>query len=296
MSNVIALAKKYIPLLDEVYQVASKSALLDAPSSLVRETANAKEILLPSIVLDGLGDYDRATGYPAGDVTLSWQTHEFTQDRGKSFIIDAMDNLETIDVSFGAVSSQFVRTKVVPEIDAYRFAVLASKAGNDAKAVLTKDTALQAIDLGLETLLNAEVESSNIAVFISPTVYTFLKQSNLITRQFVTNVGQAMINREVETLDGKPVIVVPQSRFYTAITVGTDGYVKSVEEGAEGENINFLLVDVNAVLGITKHAPLRIVSPEQNQDADAWKFNYRVYHDLFVPDNKVDGIYLHSVA
>jgi hypothetical protein len=289
----IALAKKYLPLLDEVYKKASVTSILDAPSQIVRESLNAKEILLPSIVLEGLANYNRATGYDAGDVTLTWETHQFTQDRGKSFIVDAMDNAETIDVAFGAVSGQFVRTKVAPEIDAYRFATMASKAGGNAAAVLTKDTALQAIDVGLEALVEAEVPEENIVIFVSPKVKTFLKQSNLITRQFVTNVGTAELNREVETLDGKLVITVPQSRFYSAITIGADGYVKDAEDG---EDINFLIADANAVLGIVKHAPLRVFTPEENQDADAWKFNYRLYHDLFVPANKVDGLYVHTVA
>ena len=33
--------------------------------------------------------------------------------------------------------------------------------------------------------------------------------------------------------------------------------------------------------------------PDENQKADAWKFDYRLYHDLFVYENKVKGIYLH---
>lgn len=289
----IALAKKYLPLLDEVYKKASVTSILDAPSQIVRESLNAKEILLPSIVLEGLANYNRATGYDAGDVTLTWETHQFTQDRGKSFIVDAMDNAETIDVAFGAVSGQFVRTKVAPEIDAYRFATMSAKAGGSAVAVLTKDTALQAIDVGLEALVEAEVPEENIVIFVSPKVKTFLKQSNLITRQFMVNVGTAELNREVETLDGKILITVPQTRFYSAITIGADGYVK---DAVGGKDINFLIADANAVLGIVKHAPLRVFTPEENQDADAWKFNYRLYHDLFVPANKVDGLYVHTVA
>jgi hypothetical protein len=40
----------------------------------------------------------------------------------------------------------------------------------------------------------------------------------------------------------------------------------------------------------------RTFSPTENQTANAWKFDYRVYHDLFVPDNKAAGIYAHSVT
>ena len=53
-----------------------------------------------------------------------------------------------------------------------------------------------------------------------------------------------------------------------------------------------LFVDKNAVLGIKKHVEPKIISPEDNQSSDGWIFGYRIYHDLFVPDNKVNGIYL----
>ena len=40
----------------------------------------------------------------------------------------------------------------------------------------------------------------------------------------------------------------------------------------------------------------RIFSPEENQKADAWKFDYRIYHDAFVLPNKLSGVYLHAKA
>ena len=40
----------------------------------------------------------------------------------------------------------------------------------------------------------------------------------------------------------------------------------------------------------------KIVSPEQNQAADAWIFGYRSYGLADAYDNKVKGIYLHKKA
>lgn len=300
MANTIELAKKYLPMLDEVYAASAKTAILDAPAEWVREGAKANEVLIPSIAVDGLGDYDRNSGFVAGDVDFSWETHQFTQDRGRSFVIDAQDNAETLDVAFAATTGEFIRTKVVPEVDAYRFAVLADKAGNSEDADLDKDTALEAIDAGLEALAEAEVDLMDVVIFVSPKVHTYLKQSGSITRQFQVQAGAGVVNREIEVLDGKPVIVVPQNRFYSAIDLN-DGVTTGQEAGgyakaSAGLDINFLLVDPNAVLGIKKTAMPRIFSPEVYQGADAWKFDYRLYHDLFVKENKVDGIYLHTVA
>lgn len=298
MGNTIGLAKKYLPILDEVYKVASKTSLLDAPANLVREGMTANSILIPKVALQGLGDYDTANGFVSGDVTFAWETHTFSQDRGRTFSIDAVENMETIDAAFASVTGQFIRTQVAPEVDAYRFATLAASAGNEADADLTASTALEAIDTGLETLENAEVSLENVVLYVTPSVKKYLKQSDLISRQFVVNAGSMVLNREVETLDGIPVITVPQSRFYSAITQydGTTGgqeaggYVKD----AAGFDLNFMLVDTTAVLGVTKVALPRIFTPEENQSAHAWKYDFRLYHDIFVPDNKVNGIYVHT--
>jgi len=304
MANTIALAMKYLPILDEVYKQGALSSILDAPADLVRESLNSNEILIPKMTLQGLGDYDRAVGYVAGDVTFSWQTHTFTQDRGRAFMVDAQDNLETVEVAFGRLAGEFIRTYVNPEIDAYRFAKIATKAltivANHAHADLASTTALQAFDTALEVIENNEVGMENLVAFISPTVKKYLKQSNLISRQFIVNVGSAVVNREIEVLDGMPLITVPQSRFYSAVDL-YDGETAGQEAGgfiknASALDLNFLIVDPNAVLGITKTALPRIFDPETNQDANAWKFDYRIYHDLFILENKVNGLYAHTVG
>jgi len=210
MANTVVLAKKYVPILDELYKLSALTAVLDAKPEWVKESMNANEILIPKLSLDGLGEYGRNTGFVAGDADFSWETHTFTQDRGRSFMIDAQDDEETINTAIGAVSSQFIPDYVAPEVDAYRFAVLADKAGTKADADLTKDTVIEAIDVAKEAMLEAKVNIANVITFVSPSCYTKMKQSHLITRQFVVNVGNAVVNREIEVLDGSPVVIVPQ--------------------------------------------------------------------------------------
>jgi hypothetical protein len=301
MPNSIELAEIYLPILDELYKEGAKTAILDAPSTLVRAGATADTILLPKISLQGLGTYARNTGFVAGDATLEWQTHTLSQDRGRSFQIDAMDELETVNTAFSVLASQFLRTQVSPEIDAYRFAQMTDKAKTTAEATLSKTTAGQAIDTALETMNNDEVPMEGRLLFVSPALYTFLKQSDLFVRNanFAGNTG-INANMNIETFNGMPIVVVPQTRFYTAITLydATTGGQEAggfVKAGA-GKDINFLIVHPSAVLGIKKHIAPRVFAPNVNQDADAWKFQYRIYHDLFVPDNKVGGIYVHHKA
>ena len=91
MPNSIAKFKKYVPLLDEVYKLASLTSVLDSDASLAQEGANANEIIIPKIDMDALGDYDRNSGYTNGDVTMTNETVKFNYERGRMFSVDAMD-------------------------------------------------------------------------------------------------------------------------------------------------------------------------------------------------------------
>ena len=117
MANTIALRKQYSTLLDEIYKLASLTAVLDGPNELVKEGANANEILIPKMSMQGLANYNKQTGYVAGDVTLEYETKKCGYDRGRMFTIDAMDNIESAGVAFGRLSAEFLRTQVVPELD-----------------------------------------------------------------------------------------------------------------------------------------------------------------------------------
>lgn len=54
MANTIALRKQYSTLLDEVYKLSSLTSVLDGPNDLVREGANANEILIPKMDMSEL--------------------------------------------------------------------------------------------------------------------------------------------------------------------------------------------------------------------------------------------------
>jgi hypothetical protein len=299
MANTINLIEKYVPLLDEVYKTNALTANLDAPADLIRETADAKTILLADMVLQGLGDYDRANGFVNGDATLTWNSHTFSMDRGRSFQIDSMDNQETADVAYGRLAGEFIRSYVVPEVDAYRFATMAGSAGTTVNADLTATTVVQAIDTAGAQMDDAEVPTEGRILYVSPQTYNAIKQSDLFERN-VETVGQDGISRTFSMFDGMRVVKVPKTRFQTGFTFN-DGTTAGQEAGgfvqAVGQRaINFMIVHPSAVASITKHAKPRVFSPDVNQEADAWKYDYRLYHDLFVLGNKVDGIYVHAVA
>lgn len=290
MANAITKFKNYIDLLDEVYKNASLTSVLDGDSSLVRAGANANEIVIPKISMDGLGDYSRNSGYVNGSVTLTNETVAFNYDRGRAFSIDAMDNEETAGVAFGRLSSEFIRTKTVPEVDAFRFATYAGISGIStvAGATLADGAAvLAALVAATSKMDDDEVPQENRHLFITPTLYNLVMAVDTTKSKMV--------------LDGFASIVkVPQSRFYTAINL-LDGTTGGEEAGgyakaAGGVNINFMIIHKEAVLQYPKHVVNKVIDPETNQDADAWKFFFRAYGLADVYENKVAGIYLHKAT
>ncbi len=299
-SNLIS---KYVPILDEVYKKGLLTGDLEGNQALVRESTQANAILLPKVSTQGLADYDKSTGFVSGTANLTWETHTFSQDRGREFTIDNADNMETAGVAFSALGADFISTNVVPETDAYRFAELADAAGTAAYAALAAGTVDAAIDTAAGVLDEANVPEEGRILYVSPTVYKAIKQSDAFSRDLQP--GQAP-NKNFGTYDNMKVVKVPQSRFYSSITLydGTTGgqeaggFIKTVATATvkSGENINFLIVHPSAVLPITKINAPRVFDPAVNQDADAYKFQLRLYHDCFVFDNKVDGIYAHLAA
>ena len=285
--NAITTITKYLPLLDQVYAVASVSAILDTPNALVRETADAKTVLIAQTSMSGLGDYSRADGFVAGDLSLTWKPYTFENDRGRSFHIDAMDDAETMGLAFGSLAGEFVRVKVTPEIDAVRFAKYATNAGTTVAATLTNKTAVSAIATAEVDMEEKEVSIENCVLFMTPTVYGYVKDD---TDHFQrTLVPAENPNRNFGAFDGMPIVKVPQTRFYTAVTLG-DGFAKA--EGAK--DINFMIVDRASVIQLIKHGKIRVFDPDTNQSADAYKVDYRIYHDAWVLENKKNGIYCHT--
>ena len=284
MANNITTAGKFIPLLDEVYRTVSLTAKLDGPEELVRQGANANELIIPMIELQGLGDYDRNSGYVAGDVTMTNETVKCNFDRGRMFTVDNMDDADSAGIAFGRLAGEFIRTKVAPELDAFRFASYASKEGITKKEETLEDGAavLAALRVATNAMDEAEVPMEDRHLFITPTL------DGMIADLDVTKSREILARFASKTL-------VPQTRFYTAIDQ-KDGRTGGQEAGgyakaADGKELNFMVIHKPALIQFEKHVAPKIVTPDQNQEADAYKYGYRNVGVADVYKNKLAGVY-----
>lgn len=283
MANSIALAKSYVPNLDEIYKLSSLSAVLTSDAGLATAGAKANEICIPKISMNGLGDYSRANGYAKGDVTVEYETVKFNFDRGRKFVVDVEDDEETVNVAFGKLGSEFMRTKVAPEVDAFTFATLAGKTGitSVSEDITDGEAAMLAIQKAKTALDEAEASAEGRILFITPTLH------NAILALDTYKSREVLANLEI--------VDVPQSRFYSAIEQ-KDGVTSGEEIGGYtkatgGKNINFMLVQKDAVIKFSKRVVGNVIPPELNSDSDGYILKFREYDLVDVFENKAAGVY-----
>lgn len=301
--NTLATATLFQKTLDEVAVQDMTTGWMDANAGQVIYTGGA-EVKIPKMSLQGLGNYDRDNGYLQGGVTLEYETRKMTQDRGRKFQLDSMDIDETNFVATGAsVMAQFQREYVIPEIDAYRISKLATEVITANKAGMieygytpgaTGTSALRKFKEGVAAIRGMGFNTELVA-HVRP---SFLLELELELAGKIQNVtfSKGGIDTTVPAIDGIPLIATPDNRMYTAITLydgktssqTQGGYVK----GTTGKDINFIIAARRSPIALTKQDKLKIFSPDQNQDADAWKMNYRRYHDMWLLDNKIGSVFV----
>lgn len=301
--NIIELVEKYLPVLDEQYRAESRSAILDYPAEWIEDTKDAKKIKIAKMRVDKLGNYSRANGFVKGSADLTWEEHEFTQDRGRSIQVDHMDNQETFGMAFGRLAGRFQKDAIIPELDAYRFATYYQKAGTKLTFKVESNAILKLID-NLDAQMEDDEVGDDTIMFTNPQVFNFMINDPQIVKHIsVLDSSDKTINKKIYMYDNHMIVKVPSKRFYTAITQ-YDGTTDGQKEGgyvpAEGAQvIGLMLISPYAVVQISKRAVARIWAPSRelaagtdgvNPDADAWKFDFRVYHDAWVLDEKIAGI------
>ena len=291
--NTIAYATLFQTALDKQAVAKLTSGWMDANAGQVIYNGG-KEVKIPKIKMDGLGDYSRAGGFTSGAVTLEYETRTMTMDRGRTFMLDAMDVNESNFVANASnVMGQFQATKVIPEIDAYRYSKIASLAIE--KGVATggytpdKSTILEKLKADIAAIRDIVGGDVPLVITMSSLTSAVLDQADGITKQLsVMDFNKGEVSTKVKSLDGCPIIEVPSARLKTAYTF-RDGKSSGQEAGGfvpagGAKDINWLITPLTAPIAVNKTDKVRIFDPAINQDADAWKLDYRKYHDLWILD------------
>ena len=302
--NTLEYAKIFMQTLDKQMLVGATSGWMETNAGQVKYTGG-NEVKIPMISTSGLGDYDRDEGFKRGAVTLSYQTMTMTQDRGRTFHLDAMDVDETNFIAAaGNVMGEFQRTQVIPEIDAYRYskiAALAEEKGRAEAQAVTEENVLSLLLADIAKIRDEIGDTAELVITMSGLVTPLLDKSKEIQKKLdVSDFKKGEASTKVKNLDGCPILPVPSARmktaytFYDGETAGQEGGGFKPAEGAKA--INWIITPRNVPIAVSKTDVTRIFDPMTNQLAHAWKIDYRKYHELWIPEKKFSALWVSKEA
>lgn len=310
--NTLATADIFMRNLDKIAMRDATTGWMDANAGQVIYNGGAT-VKIPKMTVQGLGVYDRDNGYAQGSVGLTYETHTMTQDRGRKFHLDAMDVDETNFVATASqVMAEFQRTYVIPEIDAYRLSKIADEAIDAAVSGMveygyTPGTANTSALRKIKEGIKAVREQGYNGQLVCQATDDFVMELELELAGKLQSVtwSQGGINTKVPAVDGVPIIATPSNRMYTAITIydgkteGTTGESATPDQtiggyakGSGAKDVNFFVMPVTTPIAVQKQDLMRIFDPNVNQTLNAWRIDYRRFHDLWILENKVGSIFV----
>lgn len=294
--NTLEYAVLFQGKLDKQMLQVSSTGWMEANKNLVKYTGG-NTVKIPKIEMDGLKDYSRSAGFgSAGDVNLTFVPYTFDKDRSNTFNLDSQDVDETNFVATaGTIMAEFQRTKVVPEVDAYRYSAIyarANGAGNVGFYTPDAETIFQQLASDISDMQDVIGESEELVVAMSFGFAKLLDQADKIVKKIdMVDFTQGGVSTKVRSLDGVPLTRIPSARFKSAYDFKT-GAENGFAPSAGAVAMNYIIMAKSAIIAITKNEKPRIFDPSTNQQADGYKIDYRIYHTLIVPDNKLAGVFV----
>ena len=299
--NTLEYAKIFQTELDKKMLETATSAWMESNAGQVKYNGG-DEVRIPTISLVGLGDYDRDNGYKQGAVTLGYETRKMTMDRGRAFMLDAMDVDETnFVVAAGMVMGEFQRIEVVPEVDAYRYSAIYKAAGAEHQTTYTAaaESIMDSLDADITAIQDEIGDTEPLVVIISRKVHAILNAAKNVDRYInVAEFQNGAVSTKVKTFNDIPLLDVPSARFKSAYTFDA-GATKDAGGFAAADgavDMNWIVIARRAPIAVSKQDKVRIFTPDTYQNANAWKLDYRKYHDLWITHNALDAVRVNAPA
>lgn len=303
--NTLQYSQQFQTVLDAQMLASATSAFMEANAGQVKYDGG-DTVHIPEISMQGLAKYDRDEGFNQGSVTLKFNPYKMTQDRGRTFQLDSMDVNETNFVATaGTVMGEFQRTQVIPEIDSYRYSKIAALATAENKVTTgftpAVATILEKLEAEITEIQDVVGEDEGLIVVMSTKLRTILNNADKFNRYLnVAEFKNGSINTTVKSFNDIPILGVPSARMKTAY-VFNDGKTANQQAGGfkadtAAKDINWIIMPQRAPIAVSKTDKVRVFTPDINQKADAWKIDYRKYHDLWIPKNRFAAIRVNTGA
>lgn len=340
----IALITKYSTEgFDKVYKHDAISSVLSKSSEFLKFTG-AKTVKVAKIAMGGLSDYYRnnngdsrvpygpgneeapedyvnpdapyfGVGYRGTAASTTWEERTIRMDRAAKIIIERFDDEESGGLMVGNLLSEFNRTKVVPEVDAFCFSEIYYNAGKKVSGKkkisihgADVDAPLAALGEAFTYLGKLEVPEDNQIVFMSYDYINALRNSQETTKFLEQGDFEKNVSFQLTSYEGRRIVLVPPARFQTEFVFTDNGYRlakagDTIKIGADtrtaagSKDIDFIVMALDAATHVVKFQKTQILSGNEAliaSNVDGFVMYARIYHDLFVFDNKRPAIYAHT--
>lgn len=289
--NSIETAVKYSNELDKLFARKSVTGFF-ADNTFAKKFVGAKTVMIPDVDFQGLADYDRDNGFSKSSIRVSNTPYTMSMDRARSLQIDREDLDETgVAAIAGKVLGEYVRQKVVPECDAYVLSKLAQVAiGNTQTIFMSVDKPYEALNEVINEVRNVVGYEEELVAFVNSSIYPLLMGSADISKCIVSSdFKKGDINTEVKSYNGVTLIPVVAGLMHANYIFKNDEAGGFKRRGTTDTLI--LVCPKRAVHLVKKTETMRIFTPEQNLESDAYKFDYRIYYDAFVKKSEVPTIW-----
>lgn len=294
-NDVTAIVEMISSRMDEIVKKDTVTAGMTASQEILDAFGKSASAKLATYTTAGLGDYNKTTGYPLGQATLSWKEYTLSYDRGLKIDIDRKDKIQTDGLmSTASAAAALMRQQVVPEIDALRLSGLVSKTKDaDSTHVVTEEAITSAniltkIGEGLDTIYDEYGVDSGMTIYLNNSLRGVLRGSTEITKvKQVT--GAPALDLATESIDGNQIVWVPTARMWSEYktvdltATGTGGGVTKRTNTTPA--INFAIVAPGCAQGVTVISEPKYIDASVNQTKDADSLMYRIYHDVIVEAN-----------
>ena len=297
--NSLASASKYTDALDKMVVQEAQTGFF-ADNVFASRFVGAKTVIMPDIDFIGLADYDRDAGFSKSGVTVAQTSYQLTKDRARQIMIDREDMDETgIANLAGLILGEYVRTKVVPEVDAYTLSKLAGIASTKShKATYTANKEFAQLSTAINNVQSRVGYSEELVDFVDPVMYAALMNSTELSRHItISDFKKGGVDTRVKSLNGVALLPVDAARMRDAytFTAGTAATSSAAATGgftpaSSAGYIRALVLPKKGASLVKKTVTMRTFTPEQNKDADAYVFDYRIYYDVFVKKSGLDNI------
>lgn len=282
----------------------SLTGMFIIPDNKVVEWSRNQTFHFTQTSTSGFQQHSRNGGWNAGTITQVDVPFQILHDRDVEFLVDKADVDETNETaSAEKITNTFLKTQVVPEIDALYYARVSTKAlsvgglfsATDV-STYTKATIYPALKVMLTAgRLRAYAGKGSLVMHITSELMSLLEEATDFTRKIETtsvSVNGTDLNTRVTSINGVPIIeVVDTERFYTGFDF-SDGFVPAV--GAF--KINVLISSLDTCITVPKISSIYFFAPGDHTKGDGYLYQHRAFWDTFVmpngKNNVIDSIFV----